>query len=140
MARGASVRTDESGGGSDRGGTCHRLSRPRQRSLQNRRVEEAARARSVVMPRIQSIIFGLASRTSTHMTNLDGRTRHRSGAQPRKYGPQFLEARSCEVSPVASSCVREGGQAVSGDAVHAPDEAFSTVAQSADPESDGRAA
>jgi glutamate/tyrosine decarboxylase-like PLP-dependent enzyme len=43
-------------------------------------------------------------------------------------------------SPFASSRCREAGEGVFGDAVHAPDEAFSTVSRSAGPESDGRAA
>src|SRR5215470_16831920 len=44
------------------------------------------------------------------------------------------------LSLICLSSLREAGGAVSGDVVHAPDEAFGTVLQSAGLESDGRAA
>jgi hypothetical protein len=42
-------------------------------------------------------------------------------------------------SPFVSSRFREAGEAVCGDAVHAPREVFSTVARLTGPESDGLA-
>ena len=62
------------------------------------------------------------------------------------HGSENREQESCNFchtdyafSPFASSCFREAAEAVSDDAVHAPDEAFSTVGQSTAPESDDRA-